>query len=1216
MWRSYLEKQQPYSSNPTDTGTNLLGRIFFLLFVSASIAAQSPVTIAANGTPTYLFSVGMPPGIAGMTPNISLLYSANSVNGPVGYGWSIQGISMITRCPASKLIDGIASAVGYSIEDKLCLDGQRLIQTESDGVVINAAVLNPGASNQFQRSDAQGGTEFVKEYRTENDMYARIRSYGSAHGDSSFGPAWFKVWTKAGQIYEYGVNSNPTSQALINALGSGLVVAWPVSRISDTLGNYIDFQYQQRELAWGSAPAGSNVAAHEWSLSEIRYTGNAAQLPNNKVVFSYGERADNPNGQQDISEAYHQGKKSINRWLLDTIRTYVNWPADRPEQPAEAIEVKAIKLTYDKGPVTNRSLLAKISECDGTDESKCLPATTFQYTPGSSSYTRNAQFDTGSLLARLPLLDINGVPKILTGNFLGNGRTDILVRSYSLSGAELFQSNGDGSFALVPNFNITDQVLFSNDGCIVSYAADVNGDGLTDILRATPSYAPSGASCPDYHQNILYLANGDGSFNPIDINASGIDFTQILSTKHQSSSRHYCYENRMKFCYDTVTTGGKNFYLLDINNDGVLDVITTELFGSQRELDKDLDLFCSTECTKVYFGKKEGGFEKDANTNLKYTTVYAEPPRSPGVSNVSYVMDINGDGFSDLQVSTGAFLSRGDGNFDHVNVSSNLGCASIGDFNGDGKKDCIHVNAQAANQFLVISDGTTKLKNTENFNLTSAGNELLAVNADKKMTMGIQLADLNGDGRSDIIRWGDDPGSDAIYLSNGDGTFRNEPGTGLLTSNEQLKNSDGTADFITGDFTGRGTVEVLRMGSGNAAIARGDTVLNRLYVKTESVPPDQLLSVVSGTGLATRLTWVPLSNSAIGTLGERYHTDRGTANAATYPVVDMVVPSYVVATVKSDSGVGGQTVDSEYSYQGLKYAHDGRGWLGFRETSSQHPGPDSSPITVRTQFLYTEPYSGLVDLTQTWIGDLNSATAPMVSSASYIYCDATSATVPASATPSTPCITSARVRRPYLFQSTESGNDLNGAALPTVTTTNTFNSSGDPSKIVVSTSGTAFGLTQTFTKTSTNDYFPDNISGDQWILGRLQNAAVTNSVPNSLDGITTSAGSNDDAGLTRGGGLLITLSPSLLTIHASQPGIASGTVYVSAEGGSTPYQISWTRTAGTLSSVSSNTDSNPTFSAEVTVGDSFTETWTVIITDAEGNTGQASIAVNFVGPDG
>ena len=230
------------------------GVLLLMMTLGVAVQAASPVSISDSGTPSYSQAIAVPPGIAGMTPNIGLLYSGSSINGPVGLGWTLQGISMITRCPGSKLIDGYARRVDYSGDDKLCLDGQRLIQTSDAGVVVNGNVVNPGLSNPFQQGDSLGGSGSgtVREYRTAKDMYARIRAYGAAGGNPANGPAYFKVWTKSGQIYEYGVNSNATSNATITASGSQVAVAWSVSRISDTVGNYIDFQYEQRDFAWGS----------------------------------------------------------------------------------------------------------------------------------------------------------------------------------------------------------------------------------------------------------------------------------------------------------------------------------------------------------------------------------------------------------------------------------------------------------------------------------------------------------------------------------------------------------------------------------------------------------------------------------------------------------------------------------------------------------------------------------------------------------------------------------------------------------------------------------------------------------------------------------------------------------------------------------------------------------------------------------------------------
>ena len=64
------------------------------------------------------------------------------------------------------------------------------------------------------------------EYRTETESYTRIVSYGSAGN----GPAWFKAWTKSGQIMDYG----NTADSRIEAQGKPTVRVWAVDKISDT----------------------------------------------------------------------------------------------------------------------------------------------------------------------------------------------------------------------------------------------------------------------------------------------------------------------------------------------------------------------------------------------------------------------------------------------------------------------------------------------------------------------------------------------------------------------------------------------------------------------------------------------------------------------------------------------------------------------------------------------------------------------------------------------------------------------------------------------------------------------------------------------------------------------------------------------------------------------------------------------------------------------
>jgi hypothetical protein len=406
---------------------------------------------------------------------------------------------------------------------------------------------------------------------------------------------------------------------------------------------------------------------------------------------------------------------------------------------------------------------------------------------------------------------------------------------------------------------------------------------------------------------------------------------------------------------------------------------------------------------------------------------------------------------------------------------------------------------------LSIADGTYNVKYAATTNLTNAGYELDDTSTYK---FGFALGDFDGDGRTDILRWKDDPAQNIILLSNGDSTFRTAA-FNLNTSTDQLQKSDGTAMFVTGDFTGNGTVEILRMLASPANGAR-----NTLYVKNDATPPDQLISVTSPTKLTTTLKWVSLPNTSGESFGPRYTSDRGTPNAASYPVTDLTIPMYVVSSSASDTGTGSMLV-TEYSYAGLKIAGDGRGWLGFRETRSQHVAPSGDYLTVLTRNLQVDPFIGMAATTETRLGALDATSAPLISKTTNIYCDTTAAAgAEASATDAAPCASASKLQRPYLYKSTEEGKDLSGVALPVVTTTNTFNSDGDPTRIVVETVGTAVGgITQKFTKTTTNQYDPDSTSGDTWILGRLSQATVQNAVPNSINSISTSAGSAPNAGV-------------------------------------------------------------------------------------------------------
>ena len=217
-------------------------------------ATPGSFKVSETGAATYSIPLTVPPGTAGMTPTLSLNYNSQGGNGPLGVGWSLGGLSAISRCPATIVQDGFKGGINYDGNDRYCLDGQRL-------VAVSGAY---GAD----------GTE----YRTETEGYTRVVSYGWAGN----GPASFKAWTKSGQIVEYG----NTEDSRIEAQGKPTVRLWNANKISDTKGNYIAMSYSE------------DNANGEAYVSRIDYTGNdaAGVAPYASVQFGYEVRSDSSIG--------------------------------------------------------------------------------------------------------------------------------------------------------------------------------------------------------------------------------------------------------------------------------------------------------------------------------------------------------------------------------------------------------------------------------------------------------------------------------------------------------------------------------------------------------------------------------------------------------------------------------------------------------------------------------------------------------------------------------------------------------------------------------------------------------------------------------------------------------------------------------------------------------------------------------------------------------
>lgn len=284
--------------------------------------------VSDRGMATYTIPIEVPPGRAGLQPELTLVYTGGRTDGPLGMGWQITGTSMIERCQRIYALDGQTAAVSDTAADKFCLDGKRLMAVSG--------------------SYGADGTQ----YRTMIDTLSRIVSYG---GTDETGPESFKVWTKGGRILEYRKVSRGSSQA---------THVWLLDTVSDRSGNTMKYDY---ERFIGQRLVGSIV-----------YSGHGDAPGSREVRFEYGDTETTPdNG--GLLRFNQAGDMYLASRRLTAIRTVVGGQV-----------VHTYAITHETAPNGVRRI-REVTECEGTT-SVCKPDTRFEYyddvsvESGSSDY--------------------------------------------------------------------------------------------------------------------------------------------------------------------------------------------------------------------------------------------------------------------------------------------------------------------------------------------------------------------------------------------------------------------------------------------------------------------------------------------------------------------------------------------------------------------------------------------------------------------------------------------------------------------------------------------------------------------------------------------------------------------------------------------------------------------------------------------------------------
>ncbi|WP_425248196.1 FG-GAP-like repeat-containing protein [Desulfospira joergensenii] len=626
-----------------------------------------------TGAATVSVPILVPPGRAGIQPKINLVYNSYKKNGWIGMGWDIDmgAIQRSTR-----------HGLDYSADDYVVAMGGN-----SD------LVPRPDWGTDFYGAKIEGG--FTKYYFNT-----------STNG--------WEATDKSGLRYYFGTTEASRQD---DPDDSSRIFKWCLDKVVDTNGNYMTIAYVKDQ--------------GQIYLSRIDYTGNqgtsSANL-SNSVIFHLED------GRPDQAKMYNINFEVITgkRIKAIEIKTY-----DRL--------ARAYKFSYIESINSHRSLLEKIQEY-GND----VTIETDGNIIGDSDLYSKQLYYFGHELSSFDNinLDMWGAvyqnPKIIAGDYNGDGKTDILYiieRTDGYYDWRLRLSNGS-SF---DNINLDMWgAVYQNPKII---AGDYNGDGKTDILYIIER-------TDGYYDWRLRLSNGS-SFDNINLDMWGAVYQnpKIIAGDYNG-------DGKTDILYIIERTDGYYDWRLRLSNGSSFDNINLDMWGAVYQNPKintgdyngdgKTDILYIIERTDGYYDwrlRLSNGSSFD-NINLDmWGAVYQNPKINTG--------DYNGDGKTDIlyiiERTDGYYdwrlrLSNGS-SFDNINLDM-WGAVyqnpkiNTGDYNGDGKTDILYIIERTDGYYdwrLRLSNGSS----FDNINLDMWG----AINQNPKINTG----DYNGDGKTDIL---------------------------------------------------------------------------------------------------------------------------------------------------------------------------------------------------------------------------------------------------------------------------------------------------------------------------------------------------------------------------------------------------------------------------------------------------------------------------------
>ncbi len=863
--------------------------------IAPAAAAAAPATDPFTGAAASAIPIEVPPGTGGMMPQLALRYASQARGDSwVGSGWSL-GLPAITR----SLKGGVPTY--DDAVDVFELDGQPLVPETTSA-------------------------SLPRRYHTLRESYVRILH--EANG----------TWTitrKDGVLLRFGVAA---SARVANAAGQ--VFQWLLDQQEDRHGNAFLASYDRRD------PGTAYLATLRYTLHRTAggvlqsLDGNAATDRRVEFVLESASRG-------DVAEGYRAGFLSRIAHRLDFIDVKVG-----------ATLVRRYDLRYATSPDTFRSLLAAVA-LYGNDAASASPTaplvTSFAYHSNVAAGTTGWQLAAWSWPAGLALVDASRQDKgVRLVDVDGDARPDLVkalatlsnpnpaLATFSLtadSGVYLNIGNGFASAPSpvhpLPTFSGQNgQIPFSLawQDAYSSYTTgldvlDVTGDGRADLVGGVRNLDPTSGVRGLYGMPTWFRGSASGF-------VAATEIGDVLDDTFWGVNRSGIVDIYVFAATPGATSGNARF--ADLTGDGLPELIVRGVEYRQTAIGGPSPPFASAGWVCLDERLTNYYFENLGDLRFERAPVVDSAGPSCQASLKRVATDFQHCDLSDPFAECGYQILYNEAHPMHFAGDPSLGTfpwywltnlefGSIDvDLDGDGLSDTLsasfdpYQNGYGTAATAWRNDGERGYIEAPAWALP-AGVYFYELGEHHSNDTGVRLADVNGDGRLDVLR-AKTGATRTTWLNDGD--VDETPPTPWIVSSAWTIPAG--LDFVAANGADNGVRMLDLDGDGMTDLVRSANGASEFYRNRGSLP--DLLTLVTN----------PLG----GQTQYRYEVSAQQETAASYgtPELPFVVPVVASVIVSPSPGQPGNVVStSTFDYAGGLYdavAREFRGFASVTETRS------------------------------------------------------------------------------------------------------------------------------------------------------------------------------------------------------------------------------------------------------------------------------------------